>query len=226
MKRVSFSKADRDILVTLALSSGVSILLLATRMIVTDSSRFWFLIWNLILAWIPLGFAYGLYRRLAHKRWPEWPDFIIAGLWLGFLPNSFYLLTDLIHLQSSGEVSLLYDTALLASFVLNGLIVGYLSLYMVHRLATRYLGERGAYIMAQSVLLLCGFAIYLGRYLRWNTWDVIINPAGLVFDVSDRIINPATHLHTFVVTGVFYIVLGSIYAVLYRLIQLVRTHKL
>lgn len=140
-----------------------------------------------------------------------------------FLPNSFYLLSDLIHLQSSGEVSLLYDTALIASFVINGLMLGFLSLYIVHKIAKRYIGSPAAYVFAQFVLLLCGFAIYLGRYLRWNTWDVVMHPVGLVFDVSDRIINPGTHVYTFVVTGVFYVLLGSTYAVLYRLAEIARS---
>ena len=64
----------------------------------------------------------------------------------------------------------------------------------------------------------------LGRYLRWNTWDVVINPMGLIFDVSDRIINPGSYTLTFVVTGVFYVLLGSTYAVIYRLIEIIRSN--
>lgn len=225
MKRVSFSKDQREVFLTLALSSGVSLALLLVRIVVTDTTKFWFMAWNLLLAWIPLGLAFWLQRRVRARRWPQWPDLLLGCAWLVFVPNSFYLLTDLIHLQSSGEVSLLYDTALLSSFVINGLMLGYISLYIVHRIVAGYLGERVAYLWAQLALLLSAFAIYLGRYLRWNTWDVIVNPASLVFDVSDRIINPGSHLHTFVVTGVFFVLLGSTYAVIYRLMQILRTRS-
>lgn len=222
MKRVWQTKAQKDVFITLLLSSSVSVGLLLVRILVTGTGRLSFLLWNLFLAWLPLLFAFWLKARLANKKVPTWKELVLGGAWLVFLPNSFYLLSDLIHLQSSGEVSLLYDTALIASFVINGLILGYLSLYIIHQLAKKYIGVSAAYIFTQLVLLLSGFAIYLGRYLRWNTWDVVVNPAGLVFDVSDRIINPGTHVHTFVVTGVFYVLLGSTYAVLYRLAEIAR----
>lgn len=220
MKRVLLTKSQQDVFITLLLSSSVSLVLLAVRIIVTDTWHLWFLSWNLFLAWLPLLFAFWLKIRLSHKKIPTWKELILGGLWLIFLPNSFYIISDLIHLQSSGEVSVLYDTAMITSFVLNGLLLGYLSLYIVHLKIKRYFSATTAYFIAHFVLLLSGFAIYLGRYLRWNTWDVIINPAGLAFDVSDRIINPGTHIHTFIVTGVFYILLGSVYAVIYRLAQI------
>lgn len=223
MKRVWQTKAQKDVFSTLLLSSCVSIGLLVTRILVTGTWRLWFLLWNLFLAWLPLLFAFWLKIRLKGGKIPTWKELLIGGIWLLFLPNSFYLISDLIHLQSSGEVSVLFDTALIASFVINGLILGYLSLYIVHVIVKRYFNVKTAYIFAQFVLFLCGFAIYLGRYLRWNTWDIVINPAGLVFDVSDRIINPGTHMHTFVVTGVFYILLGSVYAVVYRLAEIARS---
>lgn len=206
-----------EVLLPLLLSSFVSVGLLTLRIVVTDSMRLSFLIWNLLLAWMPLVFATWLYERLRTKRTPNWQDGILGLLWLGFLPNSFYLISDLIHLQSSGEVGLLYDTAMIMSFVINGLLLGYISLFVVHKLMKRYISDAWSHFVVQLILVLCAFAIYLGRYLRWNTWDVVVNPAGLVFDVSDRIIRPATHMHTFVITAVFYAVLGSTYAVLYKL---------
>jgi len=225
MKRVLKQTPVRDVLVTLLLSSIVSLGLLAARIMVSGSVKFWFLAWNLVLAWIPLGFAYWLSRRTLKKQYPDWKDIIIGFFWLGFLPNSFYLISDLIHIQSSGEVSILYDVAMMTSFVLNGLLVGYISLFIVHRVVAKYSTEKLAYIFAQVILALCSFAIYLGRYLRWNTWDVFVNPAGLLFDVSDRIINPASHSMTFVVTGVFFVVLGSTYAAIYRLTQVLIAYK-
>lgn len=222
MKRVWQTKAQKDVFVTLLLSSSVSVGLLLIRIAVTGTSRLSFLLWNLFLAWLPLIFAFWLKLRLTGKKVPDWKELFLVGVWLVFLPNSFYMLSDLIHLQSSGEVILLYDTALVASFVINGLILGYLSLYIVHQFTKKYFGATFAYFFSQSVLFLSGFAIYLGRYLRWNTWDVVVNPAGLVFDVSDRVINPGTHVHTFIVTGVFYVLLGSTYAVIYRLAETAR----
>jgi uncharacterized membrane protein len=224
MKRKMLSRVDQEVLATLLISSLVSLGLLVIRILVTGTMRLSFLAWNLILAWLPLIFAWWLRQRLSRKRPLIWQDVLIGFAWLGFLPNSFYLITDLIHLQSSGEVGLLYDTAMITSFVINGLLLGYVSLFIVHQITKRYLRRRDAYIFAQFALLLSAFAIYLGRYLRWNTWDVVINPAGLLFDVSDRIINPGSHMLTFVVTSTFFVVLGSTYAVVYRLFGLAGVH--
>lgn len=219
------SSVNKEVLATLLVSSLVSVGLLAIRIVVTGTMRLSFLAWNLILAWLPLLFAWWLRRRLNKRRPMVWQDILIGMAWLGFLPNSFYLITDLIHLQSSGEVGLLYDTAMITSFVINGLLLGYTSLFIMHQLMKRYVSRMQAYILAQFALLLSAFAIYLGRYLRWNTWDLVINPAGLLFDVSDRIINPGSHMLTFVVTSTFFVVLGATYAVVYRLFGLAGVHK-
>lgn len=225
MKQVMINRPAKDVLITLLLSSGVSVVLMLVRILATGSLRLSFLVWNLFLAWLPLLFAYWLKFSIDKKKLPSYKELALGALWLVYLPNSFYLMTDLIHLQSSAEVGLLYDTALLTSFVINGLILGFISLYIVHGVARKLIGASRAYLFAQLILLLCGFAIYLGRYLRWNTWDVLINPFGLVFDVSDRIINPTTHAHTFLITGVFYIVLGSSYAVIYRITEIISNTK-
>lgn len=217
-------KVRNDILATLLISSGVSLGLLAIRIVVSDTWRLWFLSWNLFLAWIPLLLAVWLVSQIDKKKIPTWKEVVIGLMWLVFLPNSFYLITDLIHLQSSGEISVLYDTALIVSFVINGLLLGFLSLYMVHQAIQKYVSRTTAYWMAQLALFLSGFAIYLGRYLRWNTWDVVFNPMGLIFDVSDRIINPGSYKLTFVIMGVFYVLLGSTYAVVYRLVEIIRNN--
>src|SRR5690606_4680300 len=117
-------------------------------------------------------------------------------------------ISDFIHLQSSGEALVLYDIALMTSFVLNGLMLGYLSVFNVHRLLLRRFQAWYAHAIIGLCFLASGFAIYLGRYLRWNTWDVLFNPAGLLFDLSERIINPVIHAQTYIVTMVFFVVIG------------------
>ncbi len=219
MKPKKLGGISKQIATTLLVSSLVSCALLTIRISVTGSVRLSFLVWNLFLAWLPLVLAFWLMTQNKNKKVPTYKEIVIWLLWLGFLPNSFYLISDFIHLQSSGEVGLLYDTAMISSFVLNGLLLGYISLIIVHARMKAYFGSRAAYIVAQAVLLLSAFAIYLGRYLRWNTWDIVLNPLGLAFDVSERIINPGNYIYTFVVTGVFYVLLGSLYAVIYSLAQ-------
>jgi uncharacterized membrane protein len=215
--------AYRRILYALLASSAVSVLLYGLRVFEAHSFRHGFLFWNLFLAWLPLIFAWWLVVRLRSTAWLAPQNVLLTLLCLGFLPNSFYMVSDLIHLEVTGEVSLLYDAALYTSFIFNGFVIGYVSVYLVHRELIKRLGRVPAHGLVTAVFLACSFAIYLGRYLRWNTWDVLINPAGLLFDVSDRIISPGTYPQAFVTTGTFFLLIGSTYLVGWQFAQTLRS---
>lgn len=221
MKKIPIAQ-QRRLLSILILSSGVSVGLLFARMVSAGNTHFWFLDWNLFLAWLPLFFSWWLVRRLANTQWLTWQNMVLTFLWLGFLPNAFYIVSDLIHLRETGDISLLYDVVMLVSFTFNGFILGFLSLYMVHSQLRQRLTKVQADGLVGVVLLLCSFAIYLGRYLRWNSWDVLINPAGLVFDVTEPFVNPGSHPQAFTTTLMFMVLLSSIYIVSYQLVAVIR----
>jgi uncharacterized membrane protein len=212
------------LLATLCASSAVSVLLLVIRMIVAGNAKFSFMIWNLLLAWLPVVFALGFRINMAKHRLQSWQNLALLGLWLGFLPNSFYLMSDLIHLQSSGEAAVLYDVAMMMSFIINGLILGYISVYLVHVQLLKKLSSKMMLVFLSAVFLACGFAIYLGRYLRWNTWDIVLNPFGILFDLSERVVNPVLHIQTYVTTLTFFVLLSSTYAVIYQLVRVLSTN--
>lgn len=181
----------------------------------TGSFRYWFLMWNLFLAVVPLFFAWLLYKRTPNGLVWSWPNFVLFLLWLLFLPNAFYLITDFVHIHQTKEISLIYDVVLIASYALAGFILGYNSLYLVHKRMLQRFG-RQAHWLVLTVLMLCGFAIYLGRYLRWNSWDIITNPLGLIFDVTTRIANPQDNAFTFGATVLFFALLLVVYFVIWR----------
>lgn len=210
------------VVTALAYLSGVSVGLFLVGVFFYGTTRFWFLNWNLFLAWLPLLFAWLLIRFLKQGRWLSWQGILLSFLWLGFLPNSFYIISDLVHLQLATVSTALYYTVLILSFGLTGILLGYTSLYLLQKEFSRRIGPRNAALVSAFVLLLCSFAIYLGRYLRWNTWDVLINPAGILFDVSDRIINPSAHELTFRITLLFFILLGSLYVVAWQFVKALR----
>lgn len=203
--------------------SGVAISLLAARIIQTDSSRFGFLPWNLFLAIVPVLLAWWLIVRIQRFGWLQWQQLVLTAAWVTFLPNSFYIITDLIHLRPNYEADLLFDITLLTSFVIAGIIFGYLSIYLMHLEILKRVGERRAYAIVGVLFLASSFAICLGRYTRWNTWDILLQPAGLLFDVSDRVINPDAHLQTYQTTLVLSIVLFAGYAVVYESARLLRS---
>jgi uncharacterized membrane protein len=215
--KINLHQAHIRLLKTLALSSGVSLGLLIVRFFASNTARYDFLPWNLFLAWLPLVFAWVLSRRLANHSKLDATSLIMAVLWLGFLPNAFYLVSDLIHAYPTGEVSQLFDIVMLVSFAWNGFVLGFISLFMMHRQLRRRLNKTQAYWLIAVVLLLCSYAIYLGRYLRWNSWDILLNPFGVVFDVSNAFISPRLYPQAFTTTLTFFVLLFSIYAVVYEL---------
>lgn len=179
-----------------------------------------YLPWNLFLAWLPLLFAIRLARVTSRKLWSSWEGMALSLLWLAFLPNSFYLVSDLIHLQEVSPDRVLYDAVMFAAFLSTGLMLGFSSLYLVHQRLRRRFGDRQAAFWVGVTLLFCSIAIYLGRDLRWNSWDILFNPAGLLFDVSDRVRHLAAYPHMILVVTSFFVLLAGFYNLLWRATRL------
>lgn len=211
---------------TLLLFSLVSIGLLIGGALRDAGPNYSYMVWNLGLAWLPAIFVVWLLRTLKHKRWSSWQGIGLSVLWLGFLPNSFYLVSDFIHLSESPASEILYDAVMFTSFALNGLLLGYISLYLFHNQLRRRVSYRATVGIVGMVLLLCSFAIYLGRDLRWNTWDVFVNPAGILFDLSNRFINPFAYPRMFLVTGMFFVLLTTLYFVMWNIVRAIKSDRL
>ena len=175
------------VLFMLALSCIFSLSLLYLRFYFSNSTAYQLLIWNLFLAAIPLFISTLL---LLTTRWlPGILLFGMVALWLLFFPNAPYICTDFIHLRSRQPIPLWFDALLLLSFAWNGLFLGFISLLDVQRVLSFRFGKAFAWIFIISAMLLGSFGIYLGRFLRWNSWDVFTRP---VF-----IIKQLLHLHNY-----------------------------
>lgn len=206
----------------LIISNFVSLLLFFVRVWGAESFRFWFLFWNLLLGAVPLLFAGLLLKGLRRWRWLSWQNLGLSFLWLGFLPNSFYILTDLMHIHMTGEINILFDVVLFSSCIFNSFVLGYISLYLVHHELLKRVRYQLAHAAAGIVLFACSFAIYLGRFLRWNSWDVLAHPFGLLFDVTNRVVNPVAHPQAPTTTLTFFLLLTSMYMVIFEFVHLLR----
>jgi uncharacterized membrane protein len=188
--------------------------LLTVRISRSHSLLFFFLFWNLFLAAIP--FAASLVAGRTRS-------FALQGLalivWLMFLPNAPYILTDFFHLKPRPPVPLWYDLLLLASSAGTGLLLGYASTLIVHRVAAQRFGTRIGWTIAIAAQLLSAFGIYLGRFLRWNSWEVVTNPVPLFADLADRVMNPFSYPNTFAVTALFSVTLTLGYVALHVLAE-------
>jgi uncharacterized membrane protein len=179
----------------------------------------------LVLAWLGLVFGWLLATYLAKNSWLGWRSIGLTLLWLAFLPNTWYVLTDFLHVQPTGEVSEIYDIVLIGTLVINGFILGLTSLYLVHREILKRVGENISLLIVAGVILLSSFAIYLGRNLRWNSWDVIANPSGVILSVSDRIVDPLGHPRALNITGLFFVLLCSVYFAIWTFIHPIKSDR-
>ena len=216
----------RQYLLALLTSSLLSLMLFVYGAWRNDSfAQFSYLPFNLVLAWLPFLFSVRLITVIKRKLWSSWEALILSVLWLIFIPNSFYMISDFVHLQDVRRVNILFDTLMFTSFVYTAVALGFSSLYLIHVRLKKRLTDAQATIIIACTLLLCSIALYLGRDLRWSSWDVFTNPGGLLFDISDRLQHPASYPTMFLTIIVFFIVLCSMYNLLWKAGAVLKNQK-
>lgn len=179
------------------------ILLVAVRYLKTDSILFVFLLKNVFLAYLPLLFL-AIRERLLIKG-KLLPAKVFAGIGILFLPNSFYIITDLIHLRNRAPVPVWFDTLLIFTCAFAGLVVGFACIKLLMKSVKQH---RAVYLAGLYTLM--GFGVYLGRFARWNSWDLFQNPMNLISDISGRFITPMDHPRTWIFTFLFGALLFSL----------------
>lgn len=209
----------QEILLLLMLSSLFSVTLLGFRLYKTGAlvhlsnfelkhsmSNEWiylFLIWNLFLAWIPYFLTYNL-DWISTRFGGNFLVGISLVCWLLFLPNAPYLVTDLIHLKLRPPLPLWYDTFLLFSFAWTGLLLGVFSLIQARDYWARHISRSTATAFVFVSLALCSLGIYMGRFQRFNSWDILSDPFGLINEVWQVAINPMENIRYFGITAVVF----------------------
>ncbi|MEO7364086.1 MAG: DUF1361 domain-containing protein [Candidatus Saccharimonadales bacterium] len=211
-----------EYVLTLAGMSLASLGLYAYGALQNHELAYSYLVVNLFLAWLPLVFALRLTRVLGRKLWSSWEALGCSALWLVFLPNSFYMISDFIHLQEAPRVDVLYDATMFTAFIFTGVALGLSSLYLLHRQFRQRFRPRAVVGLLAFTLLVCSVAVYVGRDLRWNSWDILINPGGLLFDLSDRLGHPASYPAMSKTVLSFWLLLGGMYLLVWRASRLLR----
>jgi uncharacterized membrane protein len=171
----------------LLFASVLSVAMLVARTVVAGHLQLSFYVWNLFLAWMPLVFALPYYLHDSHTRPRWWFLLPCAVSWFLFFPNAPYIVTDLLHLQPRSPIPMWFDVVMMMSFAWTGLLLGYLSLFLMQEVVRRRKGLAWSWGFASGMLALSSFGIYLGRFLRWNSWDVIQSPFGLAADILTRL---------------------------------------
>jgi uncharacterized membrane protein len=193
-------------------ASVVSLILVLIHSRINGSFTYAFLVFNLGLAWIPLAAAVAAYISLRNRItfYLVMPFCIVV--WLIFFPNAPYLLTDFQHLAfTNGNSPVWFDVILMIWFAWTGLLLGISSLYLMQEIVTRTFNPFIGWIFAISVTILSSLGIYLGRFLRWNSWDLLRDPLPIAKDMYGIVRHPITNLPTYVFTILFTLLFLFVY---------------
>ena len=169
--------------------------------------RYDFLVRNLGLAWVPL-IAAGLASAAAYQRLARWLVALPFSLvWLVFFPNTFYMLTDFQHLEwASVYLPYWFDVMLIVWFAWTGLLLGVASLFLMHELVARITRPWLGWLFAMAATLVGGFGVYLGRFVRWSSWDILHQPFSIFQDILEVFTDPLSN-QPVVIFVVFYALL-------------------
>jgi uncharacterized membrane protein len=154
----------------------------------TGDTFYRFLIWNLILAWVPVVFALG--ADASARQGKGVAAAVLGVLWLLFFPNAPYLLSDFIHLHESRATPLWYDALMLAAFAWTGLLLGFASLYLMQMIWRQAAGTLVSWLGVVAALALGSVGVYLGRFLRFNSWDALVRPRSIAHVIGTELENP------------------------------------
>jgi uncharacterized membrane protein len=158
------------------------------RLAATGTLTYTFLVWNLFLGFIPYAVSEWLYKHI--HRFGKITIITLLLVWLLFIPNSFYIVTDLFHLDQFDNAPKWFDLLLLFSFAWNGLLLGLLSLRKAEVIIGMMFGRRLLSLTIFVVMWLNAFGIYIGRFLRYNSWDVIADPFSLFGEMISILVHP------------------------------------
>ena len=185
----------------------VSFILILFRIILSDSIDFAYLIWNIFLALIPfiISSVFLVFKdKIKDTRYLFL--FILGSIiWLIFFPNTFYLVTDLIHLGEGGFVPIWYDGLMLLSIAWLGIILGFYSLFQIEELFLNKFNTIISRITTTCLIFLTSFGVYLGRFIRLNSWDLFLESKESLDNIWNIFKNKNNLKEAFIFTFIFFI---------------------
>jgi uncharacterized membrane protein len=213
------------VFVMLNLACAVCVALVIAHVAYSASDRRAGLIWNLFLAWIPFILAYFAHVVSWGRIWLYLVIPVVAFLWLIFFPNAPYMLTDLQDIaKGTGGAPLWYDVIVIVWSSWTGMLLGVISLYLMQDIVHRTFGRFAGWAFVFVISGLSSFGIYLGRFVRLNSWDILQNPAEIAMEILGLVIDPSRRLAAFTFLYAFFFLF--VYILLYSFGHMLREQTL
>lgn len=188
--------------------AGFGILLYLFRTLYSGSNYYGFLVWNLFLAFIPLCLSYLMTKNRGRRILMA----VMGPLWILFLPNAPYIITDFIHLAKDPPVPMWFDIILIMVFAWNGLVIWVVSVLQVTAIIRSQIKNKYHKISVHLIILLSSIGVYLGRYGRWNSWDVFTDPLAIIDRVFQMVLHPLNNPGFYGMTIILYAFLAFLFS--------------
>ncbi len=181
------------------------------RVFLFNNYTFIYLFWNIFLAFVPFFISSFLFIYTNKEKIIK-PIFVIGFIiWLVFLPNAPYVVTDFIHLGRIAGVPVMYDLFVIFSAATVSLFIGLHSIYQIERIFLLKFSQKITNIIILIVILLASFGVYLGRFLRFNSWDLFTSHISLVSSISKVFTRSNDYINAYTYTFLFFLFIYTSY---------------
>jgi uncharacterized membrane protein len=178
----------------LVLSTILAGAFFAFRVLYSDTRNYSNLLWNLTLAWLPYIASVVASIIYSQNKKRVVTILVLSLFWLVFFPNAPYMVTDFYHLEPRPPVPLWFDISLIAIFAFTGFFLMIASLRSIHKIVEGYLGKIIGWLFTLFVINLASLGVYLGRFQRYNSWDILLEPKSVINEIITNLVNPLENL--------------------------------
>ena len=183
---------------------GLALVLNILRVLIYDRYSFVYILWNIFLAFIPYLISSILSHYSYHHKLNQLV-FISGGIiWLVFLPNAPYIVTDLIHIGVVRGVPVLFDSILLFTSAWLGLLLGMTSLYQMEKIFLTKYSKKFTVRLIALIILLTSFGMHIGRSFRFNSWDLFTGPFSFFGKLLNILSQSTKHIEALIYTLLFF----------------------
>lgn len=203
-RKIIFPKIIFPVLIFTAILNILRIVLFGTH-------SFLYIFWNIFLASVPFIMSSFMLIRINKSNFYNPISIFCFIIWFLFLPNAPYVITDFIHLGEVRNVPVMYDIILLFTSSIVSMLFGLYSMEQMEKILAHKFSEKLIKVIMLLIIFFTSFGIYLGRTLRFNSWDLFVNYHSLFQAIREIFMNSSKHINAYFYTVIFFFLIYTSY---------------